>query len=94
MLWVLEGPQFFISLVKHMQWVFGRRVSIPYFSGKTYVVGIQYKCLSFLFLWENICCGYSLEEPQMSLGKHMLWVFIRRASISYFSGKTYAVGIQ
>ena len=54
------------------------------------------RCAFFLFLWENICCGYSVEVPQflISLGKDMLWAFIRSASVSYFSGKTYVVNIQ
>ena len=39
----------------------------------------------FLFLYENICCGYSLG----ALHRHMLWVFIKSASLTYVVGIHY-----
>ena len=63
-----------------------------------------YHIISFLFLDEYICCGYSLEAPHQGafnnigldksgykvniflicLQKHMLWVYIRSASVRRF----------
>ena len=52
---------------------------------------IRAKHSSFLFLYENVYCGYSLEVPQMKChtsNEHPQYMFLRRNKIKYVSSLT------